>query len=251
MRMLFLSLIAGLFAAPAQAADEKAVALVKEAIKAHGGEELLKKYKAGVMKVKGEMNVQGIDAEFDGTISYMLPDAFKLKLNMAIMGQKITFEQIAKGEKQKMLLNGMDFPIPDEAKDSIKSTVAEMEMNQLWPLLDDKKYEIKIGKSVDVNGDEADGIIVNAKDEKSGVKDVEMYFDKKTKLLVKTRKKDKEEGGKEVIEETFLTDYKEVQGIKTNMKSVVKHDGKPYAKFETESVTYKEKIEDSEFGVND
>jgi hypothetical protein len=55
MRCLKVSLCAAVVfgASMARAADDDAKAILEKAIKAHGGEDNLTKYKAGMMKVKG------------------------------------------------------------------------------------------------------------------------------------------------------------------------------------------------------
>ena len=57
------ALMLTLLARPA-AAQNDVKAVIEKAIKAHGGEEKLSKYKASTMKGKGKISLMGNDAEF-------------------------------------------------------------------------------------------------------------------------------------------------------------------------------------------
>src|SRR6478672_2274361 len=134
MRLLFALVAgcvsAGLVRADKPAADTAATAtdVVKSAIKAHGGAELLDKYKGGTMKMKGEISMMGIDLEFEGKVIYMQPDKFKMKIDTALMGQKLAIEQVMNGKKMKMTLNGMDVPVDDHTRDQLRSSITEEEI---------------------------------------------------------------------------------------------------------------------------
>ena len=56
-----------------------------------------------------------------------------------------------------------------------------------------------------------------------------------------------DEGGKEVTEETFFEDYKEVQGVKQATKLTVKRDGKLYLEGEMSDYQYSETLDASVF----
>jgi len=101
MRCWVLGLALALVVAGSAAADEKAEAVVKKAIEAHGGADALNKYKAGKFKLKGEVSVMGMDFEFTGTVSYMTPDRYKLEVNAEIMGMKLVINQVVKGDSVK------------------------------------------------------------------------------------------------------------------------------------------------------
>ena len=74
MRPWLLGIAVALAAAgAAAAADEKAEAVVKKAIEAHGGADNLNKYTAGRFTMKGEVSVMGMDLEFSGAIAYLPP----------------------------------------------------------------------------------------------------------------------------------------------------------------------------------
>src|SRR5207248_11447730 len=90
--------------------------------------------------------------------------------------------------------------------------------------LKDKAFTLTTIGEVEVEKRPALGVKVSSK----GHRDVDLYFDKESGLLVKTETRLKDEGGQEVMAETFLRDYKDVEGTKHAMKFAVHRDGKLY-----------------------
>lgn len=250
--LTMLVLMAGVAWADQPPADAtgSATDIVKAAIKATGGEEKLSKYLGGSMKMKGDMTVQGLNADFEGTVNYFAPDKFRMKLDVGVAGMKITIEQVVNGQKMKMTMNGNAIPIEDNAKTQLEESMQDQEIGLLVPLLDGKKYKLKAADDVNVDGKKAHQIIVIPQKE-GKQKEVKIFFDKETHLLVKMQRKTTDETGAEVEEETFFQDYQKVQDIMTSMKGVVKHDGKEYMKYTLSDVKHLDKVDDKEFAVDD
>ena len=233
--------------APARA-DDDAVKVVTAGIKAHGGEEALKKNKAGEMKMKGTLTILGNDLEYTGTLAYMLPDKFKMTIDTELMGQKLAVVQIGNGDKFKTTLNGKEQPLDDKTKDELRQGAASQEISMLYPLLDKERYTIKAGKDAKVGGVECATVVVDGKRTKT----ITLHFDKKTGLLHATVRKALAPGsGDEVDEETVMTDYKEVEGIKIPMKMAVKHDGKAFMTTEFTEPKLSAKLDAKVFAVDD
>ena len=100
MRRWLLGVAVALAAAGAAAADDKAEAVIKKAIEAHGGADALNKYKAARFTMKGEMAIMGMDVEISGDMAYR-PDSFRMSINLTVMGQQIAVHQVVNGEKGK------------------------------------------------------------------------------------------------------------------------------------------------------
>jgi hypothetical protein len=100
-----------------------------------------------------------------------------------------------------------------------------MNVTSLLPLLADKEFKLATGGEKDVNGKKAAAVTVT-RDKKPTIT---LYFDKVSGLLVKSESKVKDEfqGWKEVSEENFYDDYKDVAGRKYFTKMKVVRDGKP------------------------
>jgi outer membrane lipoprotein-sorting protein len=256
MRHWFLGLTVALVAAGAAAADEKATAVVKKAVEAHGGADNLNKYKAGKFTMKGDLSVLGMDLEFTGSLAYALPDKYRLQITTEVMGQKLDINQVVRGEKVKstITVGGMTIPSPggDDEKEELKTAIAMQEAEQLTPLLDDKRFTLKATDEADVNGKKAAVIVVQPKATK---KEFKMYFDKESGLLVKTFHKGHGPGadgqGAEVDEESFHQDYKKVSGVQVPTKLVVNHDGKKFMTVNISDYELLTKLDDKEFAFDD
>jgi hypothetical protein len=81
-------------------------------------------------------------------------------------------------------------------------------------------------------------------------KDVNLYFDKECGLLVKSENRAiaQEQGGKEVNQEIFYSEYKEIDGAKVATKFLIKHDGKKFVEAESHDIQAAGKLDDSVFG---
>src|SRR4051794_38253509 len=181
MRSLSVLLSAAFLLAPAARAEDDARAVVEKAIKAHGGADKLSRYKAGTTKGKGKVNSPVGELEFTQEVSYMLPDKLKEVAEFEVMGNKIKTVAIVNGDKTTLEVNGQEMALPDELKEKIAEGTKRMQIGRLVPLRD-KKYELSLIGEAKVLDKPAVGVRVAAK----GMKDVNLYFDKKTHLLVKS-----------------------------------------------------------------
>ena len=256
MRQWLLGLAVALTAAGVAAADDKAEAVVKKAIEAHGGADALNKYKAGKFNMKGDLSVLGMDLDFTGSLAYSMPDRYRLQMSTEVMGQKMDISQVVKGEQAKstITVGGMTIPSPggDAEKEELKTAAVMQEAEQLTPLLDPKRFTIKAIEDADVNGKKAAGILVQPKATK---KEFKMYFDKDSGLLVKTAHQGQGPGEdgqpKEVLEESYHSEFKKVQGVQTPTKLVVHHDGKKFMTVTISDIELLEKLDDKEFAIDD
>ena len=110
----------------------------------------------------------------------------------------------------------------------------------------DKAYTLTPLGEVKVGDRPAVGVKVSSK----GHRDVELYFDKDTNLLLKsqTRVKSREQEGKEMDQESLYADYKDVDGAKVPMKVTMNREGKVYVESESTDVKPVDKLDDSTFG---
>ena len=96
-----------------------------------------------------------------------------------------------------------------------------------------------------MEGKDAVGVRVEHK----GRRDVSLFFDKKTGLLLKTetRGKGPMAGDSEFTAETLYDDYRKVDGFPVAHKVTVKRDGKLFFVSENSDVKLAEKLDDSTF----
>jgi hypothetical protein len=242
--LLAFSLIA--FATHARA--DEATDLIKKAVEAHGGEEALKKAKAGEFAMSGDMSVLGANLKYKANIAFMLPDKYSMTIDTELMGMKLAIAQVVNGEKAKTSLNGMSQKIGDAEKAELQAALTSQEMTFIYPLLDDKRFAVKAEKDAKIGDDEAWVIAVTPK----GGKEVKLYFDKKTNLMVRmTRKGLAPGGGGEVDEVSNFSDYKKIDGVQTPMTLKVTHDGEKFLSGKITEAKYLEKIDAKKFTVDE
>ena len=247
-RIWFPLLFAVLLVLPAaRAADDDVKAIIQKAIKAHGGEKALNKYKASRSKSAGKLVIPGAgEVDFTQEVTVMQPDKFKEAMELDIAGMKINVVTMAKGNKFSIEAAGKEVAITKEIEAAMKEARYSMRMSRLTALLGDKTIELSNLGEIKVEGKPAVGVRVASK----GQKDLSFYFDKKTGLLAKVERRGTDPTtGNEFTEERIVLEYKtpNKEGISLPKKVTVKRDGKKFMEAEVSETTLLEKIDDSEF----
>ncbi len=251
MRRMLLSLMSAALllsvAPPARAADDNAKAIITAALKAHGGEELLTKYKAGQSKSKGKLTLPTIgEVAFTEDTSYMLPDKFKSVQELEIANNKVTVTVLANGDKVSIDAGGNDVPINDNIKQALSDARYVMKVARMTNLLKDKDIELSLVGEVKVEGKPAIGIRIASK----GHKDVSLFFNKETHLLAKIEARTIDaNSGKEITEERIILEYgkKDKEKLPLPKKILVKRDGEKFMEAEVIETKLLDKLDDSEF----
>jgi hypothetical protein len=227
---------------PADDADA-AKAIIDKAVKASGSEEKLTKLRSATIKIKGTVHHLDMDIPFTGEITTQGPDQSRVVIQAKINAQNFTITEILNRDKGwKKDDNGTQEMTADELKE------AQEGANESWVAtlvpLKDKAYTLSTLGETKVGDRPALGVRVSSK----GRRDVNLYFDKDTNLLVKSEMRVKDEQARmEMNQETFFSDYKDVSGVKEAMKFSIKRDGQPYLDAEIEDIRRQEKVEDSVF----
>jgi len=231
-------------AAPARADEADAKAIIEKAVKAHGGQANLDKYPGSTVTFKGKFYGLGEGLPMSGSVTSFGGNKQRVEIEIDVNGMTIPVLVVFNGEKG---WNKVD----KDTKELDKDELAEMKeetyagwVTTLAPLLKDKQFKFSTIGDLKVDKITAVGVKVSSK----GHRDVDLYFDKETGLLVKaeTRVKD-DTSGQEVTEENFPSEYKDVQGVKQAMKFTVKRDGKPYLEGEAKDVKMIEKLDPDVF----
>ncbi len=232
--------------AAAQDQDKEARAIVDKAIKAQGGLDKLKGIdKAFTAKGKGTINAMGMDIDFTIDVFQQPPDKSKAIINLSIAGQQLTITQVFNGKKGWVNFMGQT---KDAEKDEIDEHLAMIHVESvcnLYVLTSDKACKLSTLGESKVDGKEVVGVQVTKKDKR----DVNLYFDKKTHLLLKSEYRAMDPFTKqEVAQEKLYSDYKELlPGIKMAAKQIVNNDGKLFMNFEMTEVRSIERHDDSVF----
>src|SRR5215468_2351351 len=234
-------LFAGAGLVRADEADARKV--IDKAIKAHGGAEKRAKLKASTFKMKGKyygMSADGLD--YTAEQSIQAPDKEHLEVTGEVMGQTFKYVRIINGNKG--WTRTMD-TTKEMDKEELAEAKEELYAGRVTNLVDlkDKGFTLEPLGEVKVGKRDAVGVRVSHK----GHRDVNLFFDKKTHLLLKSERRAKVMDGGEVTAEEFYDDYKEVGGIQHAHKISILHDGKKFVEGELTDFTPKEKFDDSVF----
>ena len=225
---------------PARADDAAdARALVEKAVKAHGGQDKLDKLPGLTVKFKGTFHGMGEGIPMTGEVTTLGPDKQRVEIEVEAGGQKFPIVIVVAGDKgwSKILKELKEFD-KDELAEAKEQAFAAW-VATLAPLKD-KQFKLATTGEIKVEDKPAVGVKVSSK----GHRDVDLYFDKESGLLVKTESRVKDEGsGQEVSEEGFASGYKEVQGVKHAMKFTVKRNGKLFMEGESTEVVLSEKLD--------
>ncbi len=240
MRKLMVLLFGFCLALAATRADDQggARAILDKAIQAAGGEETLAKLKAVTVKGKGTLHEKE-DSPFTTEVSVEGSGRARILIETKEDGKLSKEIQVIDGDK------GWTKTDDEEAKDLDEGTLKDMKdwlyinwVTTLVPLRDKDFQLTALGDSK--AGDRA---VVGIRVSHKGRKDLELFFDKETGLLAKSRAQVKDlENDKEVTESTLYERYKEFQGTKQPTKITTLWDGKPREELELTEVRLAEKL---------
>jgi hypothetical protein len=240
--LLITSLFAAVLLGCARAAhtDTKADALLAKAIQAHGGVKALAKYKAKRIKLRimEEATRMGYDHEY----LVASPDKYKDVGDGYYLGQRITTTYATDGKVSWRLVMGKAEELEDQFGEWYKHEAHLYHVMRLVPLKE-KEYELKAAGETKVDDKTAFGLLVRRK----GQKDITLFFDAQTSLLVKTERQVTGNSGDQVKEEAFYQDYVKKDSMPYARKIVVKQDGKTVEQIDVREVTFLEKVDDKAF----
>jgi hypothetical protein len=244
-RSLALALVLGLLllcGSSASAADKDISAIIDKAIKAHGGAEKLDPARAVRVKAKGTMDLGGTEVRFtiEGT-----QQAGKTRdvIQLSVGGQEVSMIQVFNGSKGWQKLGGETKEAEGDQLDLMKESAYRFKLEGLL-FLRDKSLALSPAGEAKVNGRPAVGIKVVSK----GHKDVKLFFDKESGLLIKSEYTGTDPMTMQnVAAEQIWHDYQDVDGQKVANKAVLYHDGKKFVETEILEVTFPKTLDKKEF----
>jgi hypothetical protein len=192
----------------ARAQEDEGRALVARAVRAHGGDKLLK---IKTVQTRGKATIEALGVKIQTTDErwVQFPDRIKCATQFTVSGVTLTMGFIY-DDKQGWM------QALDKVRDMDAATLKAMREDTLflerivmlhvqgekggkWSLVGEAKVEDRPASGVRL--------------ECAGHPAINLYFDKETHLLIKTERRTKDPGGQEVTEEKFFKDYKEVNGV--------------------------------------
>lgn len=218
--------------------------ILNKAMTAQGGRDNLKRTTMLHLRSKGVSIVSGKERKFSAEYWYKSPGQSKMVSKIKIgEDQEIVFLQVSNGktgwEKTDESLRALSESEFKEWQASDNVTQA----TRLFPLLDDKSISLTATGETTVDDQEAVGIRVSRK----GHRDLNLYFDSKKYLLLKSEIRLTPRDAKESLKETFYSDYKDFDGLKFPMKRTRFLNGKKVMEDEVVEIEFLENIDETLF----
>ena len=226
----------------AVAAAEDARTIISKAIKAHGGEAKLVQLKILSSKAKGTINL-GSDVPFTQETAWQWPD--RLKNTITLNGAKLVAAvETISGDDSWSSRDGKPGPLGTVKRDELRTQAHIRRLLLLTPLLQDKSYKLSVLDEIRIEDRPAVGVRVVC----TGERDVKLYFDKDTGRLAKIeRRVSNDAGTKELLQEEFFSDYKDIDGIPTATKQSWRRDGKKALEMALTEVRYPDHLDAAAF----
>jgi hypothetical protein len=224
-----------------RAADDPK-AILDKAIQAHGGKDVLNR-KAEVMTTKGTVSLNGITAPVTVHTYVLLPDKFKNVMKFSLGGEEHTVVQVLNGDKAWTSRDGQLMEVGEKVRAEMDETKYADQVARLVPLVEDKTFQLTALGESKVN----DKTVVGVKVQSKGHRDIELYFDKDTGLLAKTKRMSLNGQMNAVTQEEVWSAYLKKDGIQRPTKYAAYQDGKKFSEGEITDVQYPDTIDEKEF----
>jgi hypothetical protein len=224
---------------PVRASErEDALAIIDKAITAQGGEQALVKARNVMRKASGTMTVADTQVPFTTEVTLSLPDKMRLSIDL---DKRVTVVTVVNGERGWQRSGGATADLGKESLGDVRDDLYLWWLASLVPL---KKAEITLATvpEVQVNGKPAVGVKVSSK----GQRDVKLYFDKTSGLLIKMATQART-GGTMMDREHSFSDYKDFDGVKLYTRSVEMLNGKKQRELQGVTHEFLRKVDESQF----
>jgi hypothetical protein len=217
--------------------------ILERAIAAHGGQERLSAARSERLKLKGTLHVGASALPFTNEMALQLPGQYRSVVTVTDNGRAQTVVHLLDGDKATVLLNGQPQPAGGVHLAQLKQTLRLEHALRLVPLLSDPAFTLHPLPEVRYNTH----VYVGVRVQRPGQRDLKLYFDRATGLLVKTEHQIDGPGGKEVLQEAFYANHRDVGGRVRAGAVVVLRDGKKVMETELVEARAVERIDAREF----
>src|SRR5262249_6808423 len=225
--------------------QDKPRAIVERAINAQGGEAKIAKLRTMRIKVEGNTDLIPGQPNFPITVEdiWKMPNRYKSTSTFQLMGNAVTQTQAIDGDTGWAQFNGQTTDQPKEALAEMKEQKYAEDLDRLG-FMKEEGIELSALEETKVNEKPAAGVLGKSK----GHRDVKLYFDKYSGLLVKRQHNVLDPTGrKEVSQEVLFGDFQEKDGVKHYRKIIAFRDGKKWFEGKVTELEFFEKLDDREF----
>jgi outer membrane lipoprotein-sorting protein len=236
------ALAAALLPAGGARADEAAGAraVVEKAVRAKGGAAAIDKYHCQTTKADGKFYGMGEAVNFTAKGWFEFPGRSRMEIDAA----GFAFVQVVAGGKGWVSTGGVTHEMTKEQLAEAGEDRYANGLARLTPLLQEGFKLSPLGETK-VDGKPAVGVKVEHK----GHREVRLFFDKDSGLLLKMERKATDFLARDTsyTAETTFGDYRKTDGIQVAYKFAIRRDGKLYAEYENTEVKFSEKLDDKLF----
>ena len=217
--------------------NREARQIVRKGIRAMGGGEALAKSKVSTWKERGTYHGMGDGLPYTGEYAIEWPEKFKMEISDV-------FTIVLDGKQGWMSTGGA---VQELTGDDLKEQQQQLHSGYVTSLLFFSEDGYKLEKLDDADVDGKPAAVVKVSHD--GQRDVKLFFDPQSGLLVKAeyRLKSPELGGQEVTEEAFFRDYHEVEGLQVPRTALLHRDGQKFVEAEYYDMKFPDKLEASVF----
>jgi hypothetical protein len=221
--------VVGLFLAAGQTAlaDEAAGAraVVEKGIKAMGPADALAKFKVEAWKARGKITMMGKTYPYTCDYLFQAPDRFRFVMDGEFEGQKMHMVAAGSDGKAWEQLNGATQDVTGDKLKEFNHEIYTMRVSMLTPLKDPAFKLAMLGDVKSIKGETQVGVKVSHE----GNRDVTLFFDKTTGLLMRSMSRVVDEfSNKEVSQEVIFSDYQKKDGIMQFGRITILRDGKTF-----------------------
>jgi hypothetical protein len=246
MRTLLAGPLAVLLLAASLPAAERddALAVIADAVKAHGGADSLAKAQQMTRTSSGVLSALGKDTPFTDELLLSLPDRYNHTLFVGPGGgNRPKVVVVLAKDKGWQQTGGMTMDLGADRVAELRGDIYLLWLTTLTPLQKDDGFTLAPLPDEKVNGQPAAVIKVGRK----GQSDVRLFFDKSSRLLVKADRRGRE-GGVEFPQEFFFSEHKDFDGASLPTKILEQRSGRKFT--ELSEVKYKmhTSVDDAKFG---
>jgi hypothetical protein len=222
-------------------AGEKEQMLLQRAVQAQGGESNVARLRTMRIKCEGTsaFNPGQPVVRWSLEDTWQMPDQYRSIQTFEVNGAKTSQLSVNDGKKGWIQQNGQTQAMTkDDIAERLEQEYAE-NLDRLQ-FLKDKALEIDSVEDIKIDGKPAAGVRIRSK----GHRDVRLYFDMDTGLLVKREHSLFDPAsGKEVVQEVYFTDYQDHHGTKYPGKLVAHRGGKIIAEIKVVEVEFFDKLD--------
>jgi len=220
-------------------AQVAAKTLVEQAVEAHGGGAALVRTKVFIRSAKGEITSFGARASVTLELTYQAPDKGRWAYELGAGGQKVMLA--VSGDKGIRFTGGAANQMTKQEMEDVIILTHFHHVIGLVPLLDGS-HELTALPEAKVGDAPALGVKVAAK----GKPEIKLWFDKKTNLLVKAERPGRQ-GGIDVTNEYFFSDFKGFDGVKLPGKELEMLNGRKIAEWIISDYKFPQRVDEAMF----